>query len=67
MLAQMAQAYPNIVSIATSTPHDDQTVVGHGCDDEFEFRFALDLMLDGIERLFQQHWNSARAKAEVSW
>mgnify|MGYP001370541539 CR=1 FL=1 len=67
MLAQMAQAYPNIASIATSTPHDDQTVVGHGCDDEFEFRFALDLMLDGIERLFQQHWNSARAKAEVSW
>ncbi len=42
---------PNIASIATSTPHDDQTVFGHGCDDEFEFRFALDLMLDGIERL----------------
>ena len=62
MLQQMAQRYPNIVTIATATPHDDATVVGHGCDDEFEFRFALDLMLDGIERLFEQDWNSADAK-----
>ena len=61
MLAQMAARYPNIVTIATSTPHDDDTVVGRGCDDEFEFRFALDLMLDGIERLYQQGWNSAEA------
>jgi hypothetical protein len=22
-----------------------------GCDDQFEFEFALDLMLDGLERL----------------
>ena len=61
MLAQMASRYPNIVTIATSTPHDDDTVVGRGCDDEFEFRFALDLMLDGIDRLYQQGWNSAEA------
>lgn len=65
MLAQMAQIYPNIVTIATSTPHDDETVVGHGCDDEFEFRFALDLMLDGIERLYERHWNSAEAKLAI--
>ncbi len=63
--AHLARTYPNIATIATSTPHDDQTVVGHGCDDEFEFRFALDLMLDGIERLFKQHWNSAQARLEV--
>ena len=62
MLAQMAERYPNIVAIATSTPHDDETVVGHGCDDEFEFRFALDLMLDGIERLYETSWNSADAR-----
>jgi hypothetical protein len=24
-------------------------VVGQGCDDQFEFEFALDLMLDGLE------------------
>jgi hypothetical protein len=26
-------------------------VVGPGCDDQYEFEFALDLLLDGIERL----------------
>ena len=31
--------------------HDDASVVGMGCDDQFEFEFALDLMLDGLERL----------------
>lgn len=65
MIAQMAQRHPNIVTIATSTPHDEATVVGHGCDDEFEFRFALDLILDGIERLFKQGWTSAQARLEV--
>jgi Tetracyclin repressor-like, C-terminal domain len=29
--------------------HDDASVVGRGCDDQFEF--ALELMLDGLERL----------------
>jgi hypothetical protein len=32
--------------------HDDASVVGgRGCDDQFEFEFALDLMLDGLERI----------------
>jgi AcrR family transcriptional regulator len=31
--------------------HDDASVVGSGCDDQFEFEFALDLMLDGLDRL----------------
>jgi hypothetical protein len=26
-------------------------MVGGGCDDQFEFEFALDLLLDGLERL----------------
>jgi hypothetical protein len=30
---------------------DDASVVGGGCDDQFEFEFAPDLMLDGLERL----------------
>lgn len=29
-----------------------------GCDEDFEFRFALDLLLDGIERLHQEGWQS---------
>jgi hypothetical protein len=31
--------------------HDQESVIGGGCDDQFEFEFALDLMLDGLERL----------------
>ena len=31
--------------------HDERSVVGPGCDDQFEFEFALDLLLDGFERL----------------
>jgi hypothetical protein len=31
--------------------HDDTSVVGAGCDDQFEFEFALDLVLDGLDRL----------------
>lgn len=64
MLRQMAERYPNIVAIATSMNHDDGSVVGHGCDDQFEFEFALDLLLDGFERLHEQGWTSKRAKLE---
>jgi AcrR family transcriptional regulator len=52
MWTQMADAYPNIAKllpVATST--HDGPVVGGGCDDQFEFEFALDLILDGLERL----------------
>jgi len=47
----MAGTYPYIYEIFTTISHDDRSVVGAGCDDQFEFEFALDLMLDGIERL----------------
>lgn len=60
----MTQRYPNIVTVASASAHDDTTVVGRGCDDEFEFRFALDLMLDGIERLYEQGWSSSAAKGD---
>jgi hypothetical protein len=36
--------------------------VGPGCDDQFEFEFALDLLLDGIERLRQQELTSTRGQ-----
>lgn len=51
MLAQMATEYPNLAAIVRQVAHDDATVVGSGCDDQVEFEFALDLMLDGLERL----------------
>ena len=37
-------------------------MVGQGCDDQFEFEFALDLLLDGFERLHRQHWSSTPHK-----
>ena len=51
MWGAMAGTYPYIYEIFTTISHDDVSVVGPGCDDQFEFEFALDLMLDGLERL----------------
>lgn len=61
MLQEMARLYPNIVKIATASAHEPDSVVGMGCDDQFEFEFALDLLLDGIDRLHAQGWSSRPA------
>jgi len=52
MYRAMAERYPNIGELVGIVMHDDASVVGdRGCDDQFEFEFALDLMLDGLEKL----------------
>ena len=51
MLEQMGETYPSIFRLYKAITHDDASVVGPGCDDQAEFEFALDLMLDGIEHL----------------
>lgn len=51
MMQQMATVYPHITELAMAVAHDEATVVGTGCDDQFEFEFGLDLILDGLERL----------------
>jgi hypothetical protein len=56
---QMAMMFPNIVLVATNADHDHGTIVGSGCDDQFEFEFALDLVLDGFELLRRRNWRSA--------
>ncbi|WP_438354544.1 TetR/AcrR family transcriptional regulator [Microbacterium sp. CJ88] len=43
-LAEFARVYPNIVHMADAVSH------AGGCDDEAEFAFALDLLLDGFAR-----------------
>ena len=50
MYRQLAQAYPNIATMIEDVSHDDTSVIGN-CDDQVEFEFALDLLLDGLERL----------------
>ena len=58
--SEMADVYPNIaklVPVAIST--HEGPVVGGGCDDQFEFEFALDLVLDGLERLREREGGAA--------
>ncbi|HCT75882.1 MAG TPA: TetR family transcriptional regulator [Micromonosporaceae bacterium] len=57
-LREMAGKYPYVTELAMAVAHDEKSVVGSGCDDQFEFEFALDLLLDGFERLRQQGWTS---------
>jgi AcrR family transcriptional regulator len=58
MFRQVAARWPHIEEIAgAGAAHDDGSVVGQGCDDQFEFEFTLDLMLDGFERLRQRDWS----------
>ncbi|MFF7974393.1 TetR/AcrR family transcriptional regulator C-terminal domain-containing protein [Streptomyces sp. NPDC007905] len=57
MFRDVALRYPHIIEIATASAHDPDSAIG--CDDQFEFEFALDLLLDGFERLHQQSWSSA--------
>jgi hypothetical protein len=58
MFGQLAAQYPYIIEIATAGSHDKESAVGRGCDDQLEFEFALDILLDGFERLHQQGWSS---------
>jgi AcrR family transcriptional regulator len=58
-LQGMAIKYPYSFEIARLIAHDDTSVVGGGCDDQFEFEFALDVLLDGFARLHRQGWTSA--------
>jgi hypothetical protein len=48
MIAQaLAAIYPNVGKLAMAASHDGGL---GGCDDDFEFAFGLDLILDGLER-----------------
>jgi AcrR family transcriptional regulator len=58
MVSAMADRYPHVTELALAAAHDERSVVGQGCDDQFEFEFALDLLLDGFERLHRRGWKS---------
>ena len=49
MAEQMAPEYPNLAEMLKVVTHDADTTLGW-CDDQFEFEFGLDLLLDGLER-----------------
>ena len=56
-MAMLGARWPHIVQIATAGAHTEGgLIVGGGCDDQFEFEFALDLLLDGFDRLHREGW-----------
>jgi AcrR family transcriptional regulator len=55
---EIAGRYPHLAEIAMPAP-EGASVVWPDCDQQFEFEFALDLLLDGFERLRQQRWTPA--------
>ena len=47
VVARTFAAYPNVAQLALAASHEG--ALG-GCDDDFEFAFGLDLILQGLER-----------------
>ncbi|HSJ46611.1 MAG TPA: TetR/AcrR family transcriptional regulator C-terminal domain-containing protein [Euzebyales bacterium] len=50
MMAQMADQFPHLVGMLAEVAHDDPDTTLGWCDDQFEFEFGLDLILDGLEQ-----------------
>jgi hypothetical protein len=48
MAAALAESHPYVSEMAVGVTHDGGL---GGCDDDVEFAFGLDLILDGLERL----------------
>lgn len=51
MLALMATQLPHITEMMTEIAHDDPDSTLGWCDDQVEFEFGLDVILDGLDRL----------------
>ncbi len=66
MVEELGDQLPHIAELVTATNHDGKSIVGEGCDDQAEFEFALDLMLDGIERARALDQADARARSSPS-
>ncbi|MFL6141781.1 MAG: TetR/AcrR family transcriptional regulator C-terminal domain-containing protein [Labedaea sp.] len=50
-LAALADQLPNLVGMMAEIAHDDPDATLGWCDDQTEFEFGLDLILDGLDRL----------------
>lgn len=50
MLQEMADQLPYLVGMLTEIVHDDPDSTLGWCDDQSEFIFGLDLILNGLER-----------------
>jgi AcrR family transcriptional regulator len=50
-LEEMASQFPHLVGMLAEIAHDDPDSTLGWCDDQTEFEFGLDLILDGLDRL----------------
>jgi AcrR family transcriptional regulator len=53
MIREMEGGYPHIAEMLGAVYHDEASIVGKGCDDQLEFEFALDILLEGLDQLRQ--------------
>jgi AcrR family transcriptional regulator len=53
VLDNMADQFPHLVGMLMEVAHDDPGSTLGWCDDQTEFEFALDLILDGLDRTRQ--------------
>jgi Tetracyclin repressor-like, C-terminal domain len=51
MVLEMAEQLPYIIEMMSQISHDDPDSTLGWCDDQVEFEFGLDLILDGLEKL----------------
>jgi AcrR family transcriptional regulator len=49
-LAAMSAAFPHLTAMMASAMHDSPDTTIGWCDDQTEFEFGLDVLLDGLER-----------------
>lgn len=54
VLEQMAADLPHLVGMLMEISHDDPDTTLGWCDDQAEFEFGLDLLLDGLEAMRQR-------------
>lgn len=50
MLEELAPIIPNLIRMLADVTHDDPDSTLGWCDDQTEFEFGLDVMLDGLEK-----------------
>ncbi|WP_157157055.1 MULTISPECIES: TetR/AcrR family transcriptional regulator C-terminal domain-containing protein [unclassified Diaminobutyricimonas] len=53
-LAQLAEHVPHLASMLAVVAHTDPESTLGWCDDQFEFEFGLDIVLDGLDRARQR-------------
>ena len=57
---EFGRRFPHVLEIAMAATGGDLAGGGGGCDEQFEFEFALDLLLDAFGRLHESGWVSRR-------